>query len=150
MDCNICLEPTSFIRNHIRYIKPRHSNDVLLKCNHCFHRKCIKRWFNTALTNLRQPTCPCCRADVKFKEGSYYNDLIILYHVQYTFNSEHDMVYEEEEEEEYYKDVRFIYHDNASLTSGFVRDVLVCISHHANMGLWRETTYKDRATLPTF
>jgi len=41
-ECPICLEYLS-------------NDDLVLKCNHCFHKACIKDWIK------KNPTCPTCR-----------------------------------------------------------------------------------------
>lgn len=72
VECCICLEPTSFKYTGNRHIKPRTSNDVILKCNHIYHRTCIKKWF------VEQDACPYCRSSLEFREGSYYKMLILF------------------------------------------------------------------------
>lgn len=66
------MENTQFTNKRI---KPRNCNDVCLKCNHVFHRTCIKEWF------IVNDSCPICRNEIKFKEGSYFKLYILLYRV---------------------------------------------------------------------
>lgn len=54
------------------------------------------------------------------------------------------MMYEDEDDEDYYEDVKFFYYDNASCINYCVRDIMIYILHPSNMGLWSETTHKDR------
>lgn len=60
MECYICLE---VIRN----------NKFKLKCDHIFHKECIKLWFNknnyklckdTCKCNNRYSSCPMCRNEI--------------------------------------------------------------------------------------
>lgn len=72
MECTICMENTEFTDKRV---KPRYCNDVCLKCNHVFHRICIKQWF------VRNDSCPICRKEIKFKEGSYFKFYMLLYEI---------------------------------------------------------------------
>lgn len=44
-ECPICLE---FLTE----------SDIVLRCNHCFHKTCIKDWMK------KNPTCPTCRVNI--------------------------------------------------------------------------------------
>ena len=96
MECSICLNHTQFNSNGI---KPKNCNDTRLKCKHMFHRKCIKTWFNV------NDTCPMCRQDIKFKEGSYYKSLMYLFSIRKYINLiEYFLIYD-----------GYIYYDNSSI-----------------------------------
>lgn len=97
MECSICLNDTQFTHN-LR--KPKGCNDTCLKCNHVFHRICIKKWF------LKNDTCPICRQEMKFKEGMYFKALMFMFQFRKYI---HYIIYDE------ICDGVFIYHDNASL-----------------------------------
>ena len=92
MECIICMEKTQFTEQRI---KPRYCNDVCLKCNHVFHRKCIKQWF------VRNDSCPMCREEIKFREGGYFKMFILLCQVfsEYSFSVIDDIT------------VKYIYYD---------------------------------------
>lgn len=47
--CAICMDA----------YQPKEYKRVLEKCNHCFHKKCIDKWFKR---NPKHMTCPICRA----------------------------------------------------------------------------------------
>lgn len=47
-ECSICLQSMD-----------SHIENIRLKCQHSFHKQCVKRWFETGTG-----TCPLCRADV--------------------------------------------------------------------------------------
>ena len=49
--CSICQEDINS-RQHCS----------ILKCEHIYHKKCIKEWL---VDRCEQPTCPCCRKDVR-------------------------------------------------------------------------------------
>ena len=51
--CAICLNKiieSEFIRK--------------LKCNHCYHKKCIDTWLKK---NIENPNCPICRSKINLK-----------------------------------------------------------------------------------
>lgn len=65
--CSICLEPTQTVYNCKRQpIKPRTSDDCVLKCKHAYHRTCIHKWIhqNECERPLERSTCPCCRQPI--------------------------------------------------------------------------------------
>jgi uncharacterized membrane protein len=76
MECCICLHNTGF---NDCYIKPRTCNDVRLKCMHIFHRNCIKAWF------VQNDSCPVCRRELMFQEGSYFKYMMLLYEFHRSF-----------------------------------------------------------------
>ena len=106
MNCVICLEETCITQVKNRF-RSRASTDVLLKCKHCFHRKCIKSWIYSDGENTK--TCPCCRSPIRFQERSYLTFMLLFkmftaikpYLADAYFDDEYDSV--------------FIYHDNAGL-----------------------------------
>ena len=49
--CSICQEDINS-RQHCS----------ILNCKHIFHKKCIKEWL---VNTCEQPTCPCCRENVR-------------------------------------------------------------------------------------
>ncbi len=51
-ECVICLEDISS------------DDEQLLSCQHKFHEKCIKRWFNN------QRNCPICRFEIPRSTGN--------------------------------------------------------------------------------
>jgi hypothetical protein len=121
-----------------RYIKHRHSNDVILKCNHCFHRHCIKKWFITSVQEHGNGTCPCCRSELKFKEGGYFNQLIKSYALwSYSDESDDDNDLDNDIDDEFfgYASIRYIYHDNAGCLL-FINDILIYLLHYCNMYMW--------------
>jgi hypothetical protein len=54
------------------------------------------------------------------------------------------MIYNDEDDEDFYEYVKFFYYDNASSINYFVSDIMIYTLHSSNMGLWSETTHKDR------
>jgi hypothetical protein len=62
--CCICLEHTNTFTSRIGVpVKPRTSDDKVLKCKHVFHRRCISTWIQKQHPSERA-TCPCCRAPI--------------------------------------------------------------------------------------
>lgn len=49
--CSICQEDIN-----------SRQNCSILKCDHLYHKKCIKKWLTKS---CEKPTCPCCRVDVR-------------------------------------------------------------------------------------
>ena len=52
--CSICQEDINS-RQHCS----------ILKCEHIYHKNCIKTWLTKT---CEKPTCPCCRIDVRYVE----------------------------------------------------------------------------------
>ena len=52
--CSICQEDINS-RQHCS----------ILKCEHVYHKNCIKTWLTET---CEKPTCPCCRIDVRYVE----------------------------------------------------------------------------------
>ena len=113
IDCAICLEATSF-RKETNFFKPRYSNDVLLKCKHVYHKKCIKKW----IIHGNDLTCPCCRQSIKLKESYKYLSFILLYPlrkvIKYTLS---EMIED-----------KYIYYDNASIIL-FIKYIIINVLH---------------------
>jgi hypothetical protein len=119
MDCSICLDATGFLECGA---KPRTCDDVRLKCTHVFHRRCIKEWF------VQKDACPVCRRELKFREGAYFKQLMLLYELyretrKYIIDDEYDEMY----------DCLYIYHDNATMIL-FVNDIRQNRLHFSHTG----------------
>ena len=50
MTCSICIDDSN------------QKDIIYLKCNHCFHSKCLKKWFKEKISLLN---CPLCRKNYK-------------------------------------------------------------------------------------
>jgi hypothetical protein len=86
--CSICIEDIScMLGKNTRVILPNKTNCFILKCNHIFHKACIKRWF---YENGITTTCPMCRSNFHLKCKKNMHDMMI------------DLWYMDEEEEEEY------------------------------------------------
>ena len=61
-ECNICLEAVDT------------SHATITHCGHFYHKNCLCSWFNSKLHS--PPTCPTCRADLKYERGvvKYYSE----------------------------------------------------------------------------
>lgn len=132
--CNICLEPTSIVQHTKRKVKPRDSNDTILKCTHIFHRACIKKWYVSSPITFGN-SCPCCRTNIRFKEGNYYNKLLLYYVIRQHYN-EYNF-----DDFEYANIIRYVYHDNAILIL-FVNDVWLLLTHFC-LFCWLMSMEKD-------
>lgn len=55
-DCPICGE---------EYNQTQHKPTAVSKCSHHFHSACIQKWMaKKGEEGQREPTCPCCRAEI--------------------------------------------------------------------------------------
>ena len=97
MDCSICLNETGFTEQGR---KPKACNDVRLKCTHTFHRTCIKKWY------LQSDACPVCRREMKFREGSYFKYMMLVFELRRYFYEACNSIYDDD---------IYIYYDNASM-----------------------------------
>lgn len=114
--CTICLELTAF-KKHVQFFRPKHSNDVILKCQHIFHRKCIKKWMVTGTNGMH---CPCCRDPIKMKESCTYMYFILLHpfkHLVHNYMQEYDIA------------DKYIYYDNAAIIL-FIIYIYINIMHY--------------------
>ena len=114
--CTICLEPTK-VKKHVSFLRPKHSNDVILKCQHVYHRACIKKWLVTGANGMN---CPCCRDHIKMKESCTYMYLIFLYPFKKLV---HNCMHEYDLADKY------IYYDNAAIIL-FIIYIYINIRHH--------------------
>jgi hypothetical protein len=55
-NCPICLD--NFIVEDNNICK-------LIQCSHYYHHECIEKWYNSQHDNLKQLSCPICRANKK-------------------------------------------------------------------------------------
>jgi hypothetical protein len=113
MECIICLDKTKY---NSCGVKPKGCNDVKLKCKHIFHRNCIKKWF------VVNDTCPVCRTNMKFYEGSYYKFLMHIFCLRKIIFSINNILY----------NCSFIYHDNASIIL-FINFIKQNLLHYSSM-----------------
>ncbi len=65
MDCGICLCELPQDNDLI----VQENNCVVLKCNHSFHKDCIREWINKG-----SRSCPYCRAIINYN----FNDRIVV------------------------------------------------------------------------
>lgn len=112
VDCAICLEATSITKEK-NFFRNRGSNDAILKCQHVFHRKCIKKWISDGDNGT---TCPCCRQPIKLKESYEYYSFILLYPLKKAIKTI-----------EFFLD-KYIYYDNASIIL-FIKYILINVLH---------------------
>lgn len=68
-DCSICLEPLAS------------SNFCLLSCNHYYHEKCIKKWFN------HRPFCPLCSRAINL------SNIVKFYEINNKINEDNCVFY---------------------------------------------------------
>jgi hypothetical protein len=54
-NCPICLD--EFI------VEENNNICKLIQCSHYYHHKCIEKWYNSQYDNLKQLSCPICRAN---------------------------------------------------------------------------------------
>ena len=53
--CSICLEDLN------------KTNDIILSCNHLFHKKCISQWYDSIYLH-KIKTCPLCRHEININD----------------------------------------------------------------------------------
>ena len=111
--CPICLDPTSTFssRNGVP-VKPRTSDDKVLKCKHVFHRQCISTWIQKQHPSERA-TCPCCRAPIPSRVRVLWLRLLLDKFCEYI----------------YFDTDKYIYYDYTHLIL-FVNDVKHDHVHH--------------------
>lgn len=56
VNCTICCEDIKYTE----YIRE-------LPCTHCFHKKCVDKWFVSFMKEKEDITCPLCRKKIELK-----------------------------------------------------------------------------------
>jgi len=114
--CVICLENIACYQTiQKRIVYPKHESNVYItKCNHVYHNKCIKKWFE------KNDTCPQCRTTTRHHTSN--NIVLVINWNEFQSNdSDHsDLEHEHEHEHEPEIEVnniiyKYNYFDNAYL-----------------------------------
>lgn len=75
--CSICLEDIRSKTNVDGFtILPKNAKYSVLKCNHIFHTKCLKKWFYKKGVSA---SCPVCRGHMFIPKATSLYVCMILY-----------------------------------------------------------------------